>query len=338
MAKKLRVAINGFGRIGTMAFRVAFEHHRDTVEVVAVNDLSTAELSAQTLQYDSVYRRFPHTVEHDENSITVDGQKMVKLAEKDPTQLPWKEMEIDVVLECTGVFTDKKGAGQHLTAGAKGVIISAPGKGDEPIPTYVLGVNPVNSGETVISNASCTTNCIAPVMKVLEDTFGIEKSMMSTIHGYTADQNLVDGIHKDPRRARSAALNIVPTTTGAAIATTETIPSLKGKFDGVAFRVPVPVGSCSDITAILKRDVTIEEVNNALKEAAASDAFKGILAVTEDPIVSSDIIGNPVSSTVDLQLTNVVGGNMVKVVSWYDNEFGYSNRLIEQAVAFGNIL
>jgi glyceraldehyde 3-phosphate dehydrogenase len=336
--KKIRVAINGFGRIGKMAFKIAWQYHRDSVEIVAVNDLDTPEMAVQALKYDSVYRAFPAEVTTNGKDILVDGVTIQKFAEKDPTALPWGDLDIDVVLECTGVFTDKAGASQHLTAGAKNVIISAPAKGEGEVGTFVLGVNDDARNaedDRVISNASCTTNCIAPVMKVLETEFGIEKAMMTTIHAYTADQNLVDGIHKDPRRARSAAINIVPTTTGAAVAAAETIPSLHNIFDGLAFRVPVPVGSVSDITAVLKRDVTIEEVNAALEKAAGSAQFDGILKVTNDPVVSSDIIGSPFSSIVDMQLTNVVAGNMVKVVAWYDNEYGYSHRLVEQAVAIG---
>lgn len=337
---KTRVAINGFGRIGKMAFKIAMEHHRDDIEIVAVNNPGTLEDALQGLKYDSVYPQFPYDVVADgENAFIVDGVRIPKLAEMDPAKLPWKEMNVDVVLECTGVFTTREKAGAHLQAGARTVIISAPAKGGD-VPTYVMGVNSdqidaKGNGDEVFSNASCTTNCIAPVMKVLAQEFGIEKAMMTTIHAFTADQNLVDGVHKDPRRARSAAINIVPTSTGAASATGEVVHDVQGIFDGIAFRVPVPVGSVSDITAVLKKDVTAEEVNAALTKAAESDAFKGILGVTNDPIVSSDIIGMRLSSLVDLELTNVVGGNMVKVVAWYDNEYGYSHRLVEQAVEIG---
>lgn len=335
--KKVRIAINGFGRIGKMAFKVAFEHHRDKMEIVAINDPGEITDAVQGLKYDSVYHSFPFDVTHDGENIIVDGVQIKKTAEREPENLPWKDLDVDVVLECTGVFCDREGASKHIQAGAKKVMISAPAKGGDTVCTLVKGVNPdaFDSQETIFSNASCTTNSIAPVMAVLEETFGIEKALMSTIHGYTADQNLVDGNHKDPRRARSAALNIVPTSTGAAIATTETIPSLAGKFDGMAFRVPVPVGSASDITVLLKKDVTVEEVNAALTQAAASERFKGVLVVTNDPIVSTDIIGNPASSIVDLELTKVVGGNFVKVIAWYDNEYGYSHRFVEQAVFIG---
>lgn len=336
---KIRVAINGFGRIGRVAFKIAHQFHGEEMEVMAINDLATPAQAAMSLKYDSVYRAFPAEVSSEEGALIVDGKKIPLFSQKDPKQLPWKDLGIDVVLECTGVFTNKEGASQHITAGAKTVIISAPAKDGDPVGTYVIGVNQdqLNAKEEpVISNASCTTNCIAPVMQVLESSFGIEKAMMTTIHAYTADQNLVDGIHKDPRRARSAALNIVPTTTGAAIAATQTIPEIKGKFDGLAFRVPVPVGSVSDITAVLKKEVTKEEVNEALIKASKTPRLKGVLEVTNDPIVSTDIIGRTASSIVDLQLTNVVGGNLVKVVAWYDNEYGYSHRLVEQAIEVGN--
>lgn len=339
--KKIRIAINGFGRIGKTAFRIAWQYHRKNVDVVAINDPNSTECAAQVLKYDSVYHLFPFDVGFTARDLVVDGKHIPKLVELDPAQLPWKKMKVDVVLECTGVFTKKQDAAKHLTAGAQAVIISAPAKGGEHVGTYVMGVNHTQHSaakEPLISNASCTTNSIAPVMQVLDEVFGIKKAMMSTIHGYTADQNLVDGSHRDPRRARSAAINIVPTTTGAATATAETVPSLRGIFDGVAFRVPVPVGSVSDITALLKRKVTVDDVNAALTEASKSKRYKGILAVTHDPMVSSDIIGNPVSSLVDLQLTNVVAGNLVKVVAWYDNEYGYSHRLVEQAIAVGKDL
>ncbi|PIW36901.1 MAG: type I glyceraldehyde-3-phosphate dehydrogenase [Candidatus Kerfeldbacteria bacterium CG15_BIG_FIL_POST_REV_8_21_14_020_45_12] len=338
---KTRIAINGFGRIGKMAFKIALEEHGDNVEIVGINDLGPAEQAVQGLKYDSVYPSFDHDIDFGDDFISVDGVKVPKYAEMEPEKLPWKDLKVDVVLECTGVFTSKEGASKHLTAGAKTVIISAPAKGDDPVGTFVMGVNHDEhdaAKDPVLSNASCTTNCIAPVMQVLHDEFGVEKAMMSTIHGYTADQRLVDGVHKDPRRARAAAINTIPTSTGAAVATAETIPELVGIFDGMAFRVPVPVGSVSDITAVLKKDVTVEEVNAALSKAADSERYAGVLGVTTDPIVSSDIIGNKLSSLVDLPLTMVVGGNMVKVVAWYDNEYGYSNRLVEQAVEVGKDL
>lgn len=331
---KTRVAINGFGRIGKTAFKIIWSKFQKQLEVVAINDPNSAENVAHSLRYDSVYRDFEHQVSFGVDHIKVDGHKIFKFTQLEPQKLPWKKLKVDVVLECTGVFTTKEKASWHAQAGAKVVIISAPAKGDG-VGTYVMGVNHQDfdvTKERVISNASCTTNCIAPIMQILEENFGIEKAMMSTIHGYTADQNLVDGSHRDPRRGRSAGLNIVPTSTGAARVTSLVVPQLKGIFDGMAFRVPVPVGSVSDITAVLKRAVTKEEVNNVLSRAASGKRYKGILAVTSDPVVSSDIIGCSVSALVDLQLTTVLGGNMVKVVVWYDNEYGYSHRLVEQAV------
>lgn len=332
----IKIAINGFGRIGVSAFKVAFG--RKDVRIVAVNDPGRLDMLAQSLKYDSVYGRYPRSVSAQGDSLVVAGKRVPFFHESDPKNLPWKKLGVDVVLECSGMFLDRAGAGKHLKAGAKRVVISAPAKGHD-IPTRVISVNSEDlsqSGE-IINNASCTTNCIAPPIALMHSKFGVEKAMMSTIHGYTADQRLVDGAHKsDPRRGRAAALNIIPTTTGAAIATTEAIPDLKGKFDGIAFRVPVPVGSISDITMLLKRDTTVEEVNKMFEQAAKRHPlFKGVLDVTRDPIVSSDVIGTTASSIVDLSLTNVVGGNLVKVVAWYDNEWGYSNRLVEQAINFG---
>ncbi len=327
------IAINGFGRIGRQAFRAAFG--KNTVKIVAINDLTDTKTLAHLLKYDTSYGQFGHDVSFDEKNIIVDGQKFPVFAEKDPSSLPWKNLGVDIVLECTGRFTTKEGAELHLKAGAKKVIVSAPAKGG--VPTYVMGVNSsgiATESSAVINNASCTTNCISPVMLILEKNFGIEKAMMTTVHGYTADQNLQDGPHKDLRRARAAAENIVPTTTGAAIATTEAVPSLKSKFDGLAIRVPVPNVSLSDITAVLKKDVTVEQVNEAFKIAASGDMLKNILAVTNEELVSSDFRGDGHSAIVDLSLTNVVGGNLVKVVAWYDNEFGYAHRLVEMAESF----
>jgi glyceraldehyde 3-phosphate dehydrogenase len=333
-----RIAINGFGRIGSAAFKIALT--RPELEVVAFNGLANMEMTANLLRYDSVYGRYDKTVSYEgEDWLIVDGKKFRRYAERDPKNLPWQENNIDIVLECTGAFRDKEKASQHLTAGAKHVIISAPAKGGD-VGTYVMGVNHETIGnDTVSSNASCTTNCIAPVMKVMMEAFGVEKAMMTTAHGYTADQNLVDGTHKsDMRRARAAALNIIPTETGAARAVGKTMPAYKGIFDGYAVRLPVPVGSLADMTMVLKRDTTKEEVNKVLTEAANSAQYKNILVVTNDPIVSSDVIGRPESSIVDLSLTMVVAGNLVKVVSWYDNEFGYANRLIDMAVEVGKKL
>lgn len=337
--KTIKVGINGFGRIGRQTFKVALEHPE--VEVVGVNDLIPTSVLAHLLKYDSVYGRYHHKVEFDETNIIVDGKKYPVSAEKDPTMLPWGKLGADVVIESTGRFTDSEKAGAHLKAGAKKVIISAPAKDEGVTPTIVLGVNQdTYTGQNIISNASCTTNCIAPVLAVMQETFGVEKAFMSTIHSYTAEQNLVDGPppggkSNDLRRARAAALNIIPTTTGAAISATQAIPSLKGKFDGVSFRVPTPVGSLSDFTMLLKKNTTKEEINQAFIDASKTDRFKGILEVTDEPIVLSDIVGNPASSIVDLALTQVVDGNFVKVVAWYDNEFGYSHRLVEEAIMVG---
>ncbi len=331
----IRLAINGFGRIGRSSFKIALEKFSDQIEVVGINDLTDSKTLAHLLKYDSNYGIWDHNVSQDDTHIIVDGKKYEVLAEKDPANLPWKDLGVDVVIECTGRFTNKEGASLHLQAGAKKVIISAPAKGGD-VPTLVLGVNADKyGGEEVINNASCTTNCIAPVAEVINQKFGIAKAMMTTIHAYTQDQNLQDGPHKDLRRARAAATNIVPTSTGAAKATTETIPSLKGLFDGVAIRVPVAVGSISDFTFLVKKKVTVEEVNKALEEASKSPHLKGILAVTNEPIVSSDIVGRSESAIVDLGLTQVVDGDMVKVFAWYDNEYGYSNRLIEQVINVG---
>ncbi|MBU0732426.1 type I glyceraldehyde-3-phosphate dehydrogenase [Patescibacteria group bacterium] len=328
----IKIAINGFGRIGQSAFKSAAK--RDDIEIVAINGLSPVEMSAYLFKYDSVYGVYPGTVEaRGDDKLIVDGKEYLKLSEKDPENLPWKDLEVDVALECTGVFRTKEQASKHLKAGAKRVIISAPAKGDDPVGTYVLGVNQedMKDDELIISNASCTTNCMAPVMRVINDNFGVEKAFMTTIHSYTADQNLVDGTHKDYRRARAAALNMVPTETGAAKAVGLTIPDLEGIFDGMAVRVPTPCGSLSDMTILLKKDATAEEINEALK-TAEKGYLKGILECTEDPIVSHDIIGNPASSIVDLSLTKVTGGNLAKIISWYDNEWGYSVRLVDQAV------
>lgn len=297
-------------------------------------------MAAKLLQYDSIYGRYPKSVTWEgEDWLIVDGKKYRRYMERDPKLIPWKEQQVDVVLECTGVFTKRETASQHLVAGAKHVIISAPAKAGD-VGTFVMSVNQADIGkDTVSSNASCTTNCIAPVMKVMMDTFGVAKAMMTTVHSYTADQNLVDGTHaSDLRRARAAALNIIPTSTGAARAVGKTMPVYQGIFDGFALRVPTPAGSISDITMLLKKDITVAEVNQALTTAAHSPAYQGILAVTAEPIVSSDIVGRPESSIVDLNLTMVVSGNLVKVVSWYDNEFGYANRLVDMAVEAGKKL
>ena len=326
MSKK--IAINGFGRIGRNAFKLAFE--RDDIEVVAINDLTDTKTLAHLLKHDSTYGTYHHDVSYDDNSIFVAGKQIRVLAEKDPALLPWGEFGVDVVIEATGLFVQPEKARAHINAGAKKVVISAPAKG-EGAKFIVLGVNEheLTREDDIISNASCTTNCIAPVMAILEREFGIEKSLMTTVHSYTASQRILDAPAKDLREARSAAENIVPTTTGAAIATTKVIPSLAGKFDGLSVRVPTAVVSLSDITAVLKRNTTKEEINEVFKRAAADPFYQGILTVTEEPLVSTDFKGNSHSSIVDLELTNVVGGNLVKVVAWYDNEWGYSNRLVE---------
>lgn len=330
----ISITINGFGRIGRQAFRAAFD--RKKLKIVGINDLTDTRTLAHLLRYDTAYGTWQRKIDFDEKHLIVDGKKIPVFSEKDPSLLPWKKLKVDVVLECTGRFTSQEGAELHLKAGAKKVIISAPAKGGV-VPTYVMAVNSdeiAKEHSKVINNASCTTNCISPIMAVLEEEFGIDKAMMTTVHGYTADQNLQDGPHKDLRRARAAAENIVPTTTGAAVATTEAIPALHSKFDGLAIRVPVPTVSLSDITALIMKDVTIEEVNNVLSKASRSARFKGILGVTDEQLVSSDFIGNTHSCVVDLTLTNVVGGNMIKVVAWYDNESGYAHRLVEMAEQF----
>jgi glyceraldehyde 3-phosphate dehydrogenase len=332
-----RIAINGFGRIGRNTFKAGFD--KPGFDVVAVNDLTDAKTLAHLLKYDSTYRTWDKNVSSDEKNLIVNGKKIPVIAEKDPKVLPWGKMDVDVVLECTGRFTSEEGAMQHVTAGAKRVIISAPAKGGN-VPTHVIGVNEKGAWKEakVINNASCTTNCIAPVAAIMHGAFGVKKAMMTTIHSYTADQVLQDGPHKDLRRARSAPQNIIPTTTGAAIATTEVIPELKGLFDGISIRVPTPCVSLSDFTFLLNRKTTKEEVNDVLKKAAKNPIYKGILEVTEEELVSSDFIGNPASSIVDLPFTQVVDGDMVKVLAWYDNEWGYSHRLAEIAILVGSSL
>ena len=337
----LRVAINGFGRIGRTAFKVALDKHSDELEIVAINDLGDSKTLAHLLKYDSNYGVWNHEVSSKDNTIIVDQKVYKVLNEKDPENLLWKDLGVDIVIESTGKFTDAEGSKKHIQAGAKKVVISAPvhGDGTSGINTYLLGVNADKyANEEIISNASCTTNCIAPVAAIMHSKYGILKAMMTTTHTYTQDQNLQDAPHKDLRRARGASQNIVPTSTGAAISTTHVIPELNGKFDGVAMRVPVAVGSISDFTFLLSKKVTADEVNKAFKEAADNPIYKGILAVTEDPIVSSDIVGRSESAIVDLSLTQVVDGDMVKVFAWYDNEYGYSNRLIEQVINVGKNL
>ncbi|QQS21246.1 MAG: type I glyceraldehyde-3-phosphate dehydrogenase [Candidatus Moraniibacteriota bacterium] len=325
-----RIAINGFGRIGRTAFRILSE--RPEGEVVAINDLTDAKTLAHLLKHDTAYRTWNHEVSSEEHALLIDGKVCPVFSEPDPERLPWKDLGVDVVLECTGRFVKGDAAGKHLSAGAKKVVLSAPGKGSD-IPMYLLGVNDDQyRGERVVSNASCTTNCLALVAAVLHESFGIEKAMMTTVHSYTADQNLQDAPHDDLRRARAAAQNIVPTTTGAALSIGEVLPDIKGKFDGLAIRVPTMVVSLTDFTFLLRRKVSIEDVNGALEAAAHTDRFRGILEVTNVPLVSSDFIGNRASSIVDLALTKVVDGDLVKVVAWYDNEWGYSERLVDMAL------
>jgi glyceraldehyde 3-phosphate dehydrogenase len=334
---KTRIAINGFGRIGRNAFKIAFA--RSDVEIVAVNDLTDTKTLAYLLKHDSNYGTYDKEVGFDDKNIIVDGKHIVVLAEKDPAALPWKDMNVDVVIESTGRFTDKDSASLHVQAGARRVVISGPTKSDG-VDTIVLGANDDKlSGATeVISNASCTTNSLGAVMAILESEFGVEKSLLTTVHSYTQSQVLQDAPAKDLREGRNAAENIVPTTTGAAIAVTLALPQLKDKFDGLSIRVPTPVVSLSDVTALLKKSVSVEEVNNAFKRAAEEPFYQGILAVSEEPLVSSDYIGNSNSGTVDLLLTKVVGGNLVKVMVWYDNEWGYSNRLVEVVADTGKNL
>lgn len=343
----IRVAINGYGRIGRIAHRVIIQWHSDEIDVVAINAGSSTDIKGwmYLLRYDSVYGLLPYDISVRPNEdiskpdligfLTISGKEIPVYSQKDPSKLPWRDHNVDVVIESTGAFTKAEKLQMHIDAGAKSVILSAPAKGGG-VPTYVISVNDDKyAGEKMLNNASCTTNCIAPVAKIIQENFGIDKAMMTTIHGYTSDQRLQDGGHKDYRRARAASLNIVPTSTGAAIAAAEAVPALSGIFAGLAIRVPVPVGSLSDFTFLLKRPTTKEEVNDILKKASLDPVYKGILAVTEDPLVSSDIIGNSHSGIVDLSLTQVVGGNMVKVIAWYDNEYGYANRLVEQAIIVG---
>lgn len=330
----VKVAINGFGRIGRNAFKILLE--RRDVEVVAINDLTDTKTLSKLLKYDSSYGIYDKRVSFDDQNLLVNTRKIRVFAEADPSKLPWGELGVDVIIESTGFFTDPAKARAHIKAGAKKVVISAPAKG-EGAKTIVIGVNDdeVTADDVILSNASCTTNCIAPVMKILEDNFGIEKAMMTTVHSYTASQRLQDAPAKDLREARAAAENIVPTTTGASKAAALTVPSLKGKFNGLSVRVPTPVVSLADITAVLKRDTTVEEINKVFKKAVKEPFYEGIVDVTEEELVSTDFRGNPHSSIVDLPLTDVVCGNLVKVVAWYDNEWGYSNRLVELAVDFG---
>jgi glyceraldehyde 3-phosphate dehydrogenase len=352
----VKVGINGFGRIGRLAFRIGLTRHADEIDFAALNTSGSMPVSgwAHLVNYDTMYRKFELEVKSEELKtpgertdedpligyllIQERGLRIPVLAQRDPAKIPWGKYKVDVVIESTGRFTTETDAKKHALAGAKRVVISAPSKGGN-VGTYVLGVNEYKGEGEVLSNASCTTNCVAPVAAVIHAAFGIKKALMTTIHGYTDDQRLQDNSHKDLRRARAAAENIVPTTTGAAKATTETIPELKGLFDGRALRVPVATGSITDFTFVVKREVNVEEVNQAFINAVTQNAiYKGILAVTNEPLVSSDIIGRSESAIVDLSLTQVVDGNLVKVFAWYDNEWGYANRLVEQVIRVGRTL
>ena len=333
----IRVGINGFGRIGRNFFRAVVESGAD-IEIVGVNDLTDNKSLAHLLKYDSILGRLAQDVTYDETSITVGGKSIKAMAERDPSLLPWGELGVDIVIESTGFFTDATKAKAHLDAGAKKVIISAPAKNEDA--TFVVGVNHTEydaATHHIVSNASCTTNCLAPMAKVLDEAFGIERGLMTTIHAYTQDQNLQDGPHKDLRRARAAAINMVPTSTGAAKAVALVLPELKGKLDGYAMRVPTPTGSATDLTFTASREVTVEEVNAAIKAASETEELKGILVYTEDPIVSTDIVTHPASSIFDAGLTKV-SGDLVKVVSWYDNEWGYSNALVKLTTYVGERL
>lgn len=341
MENKIRVAINGFGRIGRTAFKIGFD--KPELEFVAVNDLTDPATLAHLLKHDTNYGHWKHDISSSDDSIVVDGKSVKVLAQKDPSQLPWKDLNIDVVIESTGRFTKEEDLAVHINAGAKKVVLSAPLKEGKTAPTVVLGVNnEAAKGQQIIANASCTTNCIAPVAKVIHDKFGIDKAMLTTTHSVTSEQNLVDGPPPgqksgDLRRARGAYQSIIPTSTGATSAAAKAIPELEGIFTGVALRVPTPVVSLSDFTFLLKNNVSVEEVNNAIKDAAGQDRYKGILGFTEEDLVSVDFKGSPFSAIVDLPLTQVVGGNLVKIFAWYDNEWGYTNRLVEESILAGQI-
>ncbi len=334
----VKIAINGFGRIGRPTFRRILDNHPD-LEVVAINDLTDNKTLAHLLKYDSVYRKYGKSVSFTEKSISVDGKEFPVFTEMDPEKLPWKELEVDVVLECTGRFTNLAGAKKHIKAGAKKVIISAPGK-DPEIPGFVLGVNEEkfdSKKDKIVDMGSCTTNCLAPISKVLNDNFKIQKGFMTTIHSYTNDQRILDQPHKDLRRTRAAALNIIPTTTGAAKSIGKIMPELDGKLNGIAIRVPTPTVSILDLVVEVEKTTSVEEVNNAFKKASESQKFQGILRVEEEPLVSTDYVGDTYSAIVDLEKT-IVKGNLIKVLGWYDNEYGYSCRLAEFAEYIGKKL
>lgn len=334
---KIKIGINGFGRIGRNAFKIAFD--RSDIEIVAVNDLTDTKTLAYLLQHDSNYGAYKNKVTFDDSNLIVNGQSIKVLAEKDPAALPWADLGVELVIESTGRFTDKESAELHIKAGAKRVVLSGPTKSDG-VDTIVLGANEdkIDGASQVISNASCTTNSLGMIMAILDAEFGVQKSLLTTVHSYTASQALQDAPAKDLREGRNAAENIVPTTTGAAIAVTKTLPQLKDKFDGLSIRVPTPVVSISDVTVLLERDTTVEEINEVFKKAATEPYYQGILGVSEEPLVSSDYIGSSFSGVVDLLLTKVVGGNLAKVMVWYDNEWGYSNRLVELVADVGKTL
>ncbi|QOF69821.1 type I glyceraldehyde-3-phosphate dehydrogenase [Aminobacter sp. NyZ550] len=333
----VRVAINGFGRIGRNIVRAIYESGRKDIDVVAVNDLGPVETNAHLLRYDSVHGRFPHEVKVEGDQINIGTDKFKVTAIKDPSQLPWKELGVDIALECTGIFTSKDKASAHLAAGAKRVIVSAPADGADLTVVYGVNHDKITKDHIVISNASCTTNCLAPVAMVLNNAFGIEKGFMTTIHAYTGDQPTLDTMHKDLYRARAAAMSMIPTSTGAAKAVGLVLPELKGKLDGVSIRVPTPNVSCIDFKFLAKKNVTVEEVN-AVLVAAANGPLKGVLAYTDEPLVSIDMNHNPASSTFALDQTKVIEGNLVRVMSWYDNEWGFSNRMADTAVVMGRTI
>ncbi|MGQ5701255.1 type I glyceraldehyde-3-phosphate dehydrogenase [Sandaracinobacteroides sp. A072] len=333
----MKVAINGFGRIGRLVLRAILEQGRSDIEVVTINDLADAKSNAMLFKRDSVHGRYPGTVEADGNDLVIDGKRIRVTAERDPSKLPHKELGVDIALECTGFFTDADKAGAHLEAGARRVLISAPGKGVDLTVVYGVNHDKLTGDHRIVSNASCTTNCLAPVAKVMNDLVGIERGLMTTIHAYTNDQKILDQIHSDMRRARAAGVSMIPTTTGAARAVGEVLPELKGKLDGSAVRVPTPNVSLVDLTFVPGRDTTKEEVNAALK-AASEGALKGILDYSDEPLVSIDLNHVPASSTVDSLETAVIEGKLVRVVSWYDNEWGFSNRMADTAVAMGRFL
>lgn len=332
----IRVAITGYGRIGRNVLRAFYEQKKwPDVKIVAINDTAKPEATVHLTKFDTTHGKFNGDVYWDDGHLVVNGDRIFMCSERDPKKLPWKDLDVDIVLECTGAFRDKEGAMQHIEAGAKKVLISAPGKDVDATVVYGVNQDVLKASDVVVSNASCTTNCLAPMVKVLDDKFGIEKGMMSTIHSYTNDQRILDLPHSDPRRARAAAINIIPTTTGAAKAIGEVMPNLKGSLNGASFRVPTPTGSLTDFVAVLKKNVTVEEVNAAMKEAAEGP-LKGILDYSEEALVLQDIVSDPHSCIFDSGFTYVVGGNLVKVCGWYDNEWGYSNRAAEAMKKLGD--